>query len=1018
MLGAMTTAAVLGDGSSLPKPVVTWVTPGAGATYPAYSNVPLQITVSDPNPGATISSVTFYQSTPSAAKIIQVLTAPPFICTMSSVPPGTYSVGALVRDSFGAAAAVLAPTFTVTASLWGTGGSGGGSTPPPPTTYTLTVSNGSGGGNYTAGTVVHITANPPPAGQVFQQWIGGPVAGFQSSATTVTMPAANLALTATFFTPAPVPYPVDSHPRLWVTTNHLARLRSWATPGNPVYQQGIVPLLQKAVNDYTHQFFPGGVANPNYPDPGDTQGYQGLLSEEYAFILAFNSLIDPDPVARSRYAGYARNLIMYAMNQAALGHLANAPFRDPMYAIYNHGNGSSECWPLAVDWIYNATDTNGVPVLSGSDKLTIRNVFMLWANDCLNAYTTGGDHPAPIGVVNSTQLLPGGNAYRMAANNYYAGHARLLTLMGLAIDPSDDPAVNPSQPAALIGNSMRSYLTDATGAWLYQQFAMFGDPATVTSAYGLQPGTKVGLASGGLPPEGMLYGHSFAYVLGGLLGLQTAGFHDPTLAGPQIGLIDAAVWGRFAEGFISSLVPAAQVYPNWSWMGPVFEMDSYGDLLRLWITPDYMEPYALLSLLEQENGQTTHREVARWFVTEAVEGGHNNLLNRVSNPWSYGVTESALYFLLLDPALPAAADPRPGYSTVFQDDHQGRIIDRTAWTPMANQFDFRASWNSINHQDADAGQFEFYRKGEWLTKEASNYDSAGNGQASMWHNTLSLKNWCTAGTPQLNWFENPLFQSGSQWTLGLASGDPVTLTSGGTGYTYAHADLTPLYNRPSIWSPTNACLDITHASRSIAWIKPDHVVIYDRASSVHPGLFKQFNLNMVSPPQITPGLVTETTPKGQHLFVQTLLPANATTTYLPTSSTLPTVAWLEPSVGRIVVEDTSHPASVRFLHVLQGADPLTPVTPATLLQSTGGTPMQGTAVAGCAVLFVMDVTQPFGGTVYSVPGGVLNHFITGCVSGAFYSVSAVANGPGLTVTVSPASSGSQADAAGVLALNF
>ncbi len=89
MMGAMTTAAVLGDGSSLPKPVVTWVIPGANATYPAYSNVPLQITVSDPNPGATISSVTFYQSTPSVAKIIQVLTGPPFTCTMPNVPPGS-----------------------------------------------------------------------------------------------------------------------------------------------------------------------------------------------------------------------------------------------------------------------------------------------------------------------------------------------------------------------------------------------------------------------------------------------------------------------------------------------------------------------------------------------------------------------------------------------------------------------------------------------------------------------------------------------------------------------------------------------------------------------------------------------------------------------------------------------------------------------------------------------------------------------------------------------------------------
>ncbi len=64
---------------------------------------------------------------------------------------------------------------------------------------------------------------------------------------------------------------------------------------------------------------------------------------------------------------------------------------------------------------------------------------------------------------------------------------------------------------------------------------MMGDPSTVASAYGIPgSGTGFGLSSGGLPPEGMLYGHSFAYILGQLLALQTAGFNNPSLAGPQI----------------------------------------------------------------------------------------------------------------------------------------------------------------------------------------------------------------------------------------------------------------------------------------------------------------------------------------------------------------------------------------------------------------------------------------------------------------------------------------------------
>ena len=74
---------------------------------------------------------------------------------------------------------------------------------------------------------------------------------------------------------------------------------------------------------------------------------------------------------------------------------AGVPFRDPLFATYNRANGSGEQWPLIVDWIYNTTDAQGHPILTAGDKATIRNVFMMWANDCLNASTTGGDHPSP-----------------------------------------------------------------------------------------------------------------------------------------------------------------------------------------------------------------------------------------------------------------------------------------------------------------------------------------------------------------------------------------------------------------------------------------------------------------------------------------------------------------------------------------------------------------------------------------------------------------------------------------------
>jgi hypothetical protein len=837
---------------------------------------------------------------------------------------------------------------------------------------------------------------------------------------------------------AVIPQPVTTHPRLWITQVDLPKLRGWATSTNPVYQQGLLPVLAQAITDY-NTCFPDGVhpASP-YPDPGDAQGYiaitsNGGLSEQDAEIFAFHSLVDPVPANRIKYAQYARNLIMVAMNEAAKGVLSGAPFRDPLFPTYNRANLTGQAWPLAVDWIYSAVDANNQPILSAQDKATIRNVFLIWADECLNAYTNGGDHPSPVGAVNSLSLLPGGDAYREAANNYYISHGRLLTLMSLAMDPVDDPAVDPSTPLSTQGNSLRSYIANATGAWLYQEYAMFGDPATVRSAYGLSPTASVGLASGGMPPEGMLYGHSIGFILGQLLALKTAGFADTTISGPQAALANnAPVWGRFIQAFTSSLVPVSQlptpagsfndpihqVSSTESYLGNVYEMASYGDILRMYITPDFVQPFALAALLDQQNGDTSRLSAERWFVVNALQGGPSQLLTRVSDPWSWGVEDSMLTFLLLDPAAAPGysyPDPRPTYPTAYYDAQQNRLVEHYPdWSASGTMFDYRCSWNSINHQQDDANQFELFRKGEWLTKGLANYDNNSIGQSSAYHNTLTLQNWCPNGTPgNLQFWDAPLWTLGSQWPLGVNAGDPTAATSVTSAYTYAYGDATNLYNYPSSqYDPSDSATDITHASRSILWLKPDYIVVYDRATSLHAGLFKRFNLTVVGTPSITGNLVTTTTPGGQHLYVNSLLPAAGTktiTTNTVASSNMTSIADLEPSTDRIVVEDTALPTDVRFLHVLQGANAGAAAAPTSLIQSTGGTAFDGAVAAGSVVMFRRDMTTAFTTVTFSLPAANIPFYLTGLTANAGYTVTQA----GTAVTVTPGGP-SVSDQAGVL----
>jgi len=883
--------------------------------------------------------------------------------------------------------------------------------------YLLTVVNGSGGGSYAAGSTIAITAETPGSAQAFGGWTGYSVADSTALATTLVMPAAPITVTATYLStrplPSSLPRPVTSHPHVWLTTNDIPRLRSWAVSANPIYQQGFLPLLQQCLSDYQTQFFPGGVANPNYPDYGDVQGYTGLLGEEYALILSFASLIHPDPATRAQCAGYARNLIMYSLNQAALGHLAGAPFRDPAFAVYNRGSGSVPDFPLVVDWIYNATDTNGVPVLSAADKATIQQVFLMWSDDCVHASTTGGDHPEPIGTLNNPALLPGGNAYRMAANNYYAAHARLMTLMTLAVDPADDPLVDPSQPVGLLGNSLRSYFDDVVGAWMYQQYAMFGEGSEVVADYALAPGASVGLCAGGLPPEGMLYGESSGTLLEELLAMKTSGYGDLSVLGPQGRLLSAPVWGRFCSGMVSSIVPNSAVYPSMEYAGPVYEIDSYGDVLRLWVTPGELMPFAILTLLEQQQGVTTHRDTTRWWATEVLEGGPGDLINRVAYPWAYGVLDAVLYYLTLDPTLPPVADPRPALPLAFYDPGAGRIVDRTVWSTNCSQFDFLASWISINHQQGSAGQFELYRKGEWLTKEVSNYDNNENGQSTMWHNSLALQNACPDGIPSVG-FELPLFTNGSEWVLNEAAGDPVVAASHARDYTFAVADLAPLFNRPDQWDAGESLVEITQATRFVLWVKPDHIVVYDRATSTDSGLFKRFNLNWVNPPTISGNLSSEVTPGGQQLFCRTLLPANATITYVPLGNSLTTVAGLEPSVGRIVVEDPTRPADTRFLHVIQGADGGLPADPAVHVATASGDAFEGAAVRGTLALFPVNaLPNGLSGFTVALPAGVTNVCVAGLTPLAGHTITVTQAGGSAQVTVAPGGS-LVADTAGLL----
>ena len=804
---------------------------------------------------------------------------------------------------------------------------------------------------------------------------------------------------------------VAGHPRIWITAADLPRLRAWASPQNPVWQAGIVPAMQQALSIYDKEFFPGGQPNPRWPDTG-IANWTARSTEAFAEFFAFLSLVDPDPVARAAHGARARNLLMYVVHEADRKVDSDpqkpAPFHEPSFATYNRASAWGDAFGVTVDWIY--------PLLTTDDKAAIRRVFLRWADDNLHAATSGDEHPQPIGVVNDPRLLAARKRLRWSVNNYFTAHMRQLVLYALCLDDVDDPPVDASAPAGRIGNTLRSYLDDAVGAWLYQQYAVYEDPAISAPALGAAP-DGLGVASGGLSPEGFLYGSSLGMLHQALFALYTAGYRDPRALGPQIRLVDSGFWDRFEDGMLQSLVAEPALVPGQAYLGPVYGFAAYGDVQRLWLTPEHATAFLSLALHAAATGNAARLDKARWIAVNAIEGTAPGLVHRVANIWGNGEASLAiLYFLALDPAAQPARDPRPALPTTFYDRAIGRVIARTAWGPDATAFDYKCTWETIGHQFGDCNEFELWRKGEWLVRERTGYANDPAVITSEYHNTLAIQNRVTSGADKphtLQWFEAGSWERGGQFVLGQNAGDPKVSVSLGPGWVYAQGDATTLYNRPS-GDTADSAVDVTHASRSLVWLKPDVVVVYDRATTRSDRLFKRFFLVSGGDAEISGRLATFTTPKGQHLYLHSILPAAAALTASKIDS-FNEVAAGEPSRSKLRIEDPASPRDVRFLNVLEAADAAAPPGSAVHVHSTTGTPFEGATAGVYAAMFPVDLAASFTGVTYSVPTSVTGQVVGGLRPGQTYDVTITRTPSSIDVAIVPGSS-FLADEGGVITL--
>lgn len=762
--------------------------------------------------------------------------------------------------------------------------------------------------------------------------------------------------------------PVATHPRLWLTAADLPRLRAWATDSNPVYRDGLLRLATRAKASMDAGDVPGRDAD----NGGNT--YVDEPAEMYAELFAFMSLVSPVEADRADYARRARTLLMYVVERALPGAAEGEPYRDPEFSVNDRSRWHGEAFALTADWIY--------PSLSPSDRAALRTVFLRWIEENKNAAITAHDHPEPIGVVNDPRLVDDPAKLRWALNNYFTAHMRNIGLMSMALDPADDP-----------DGSLRGALGNATGAWLY----VF-DRAART------------VGQGGLGPEGFEYfPQTFGYAAQLLLALKTAGQDGAPANGPQSTVAGNPFWDEVVNGMLHSLSPA----PATSAEGRSVHLPAWFGDGQHYLAPDMIALFGALGVLDAALGNTARRDASRFLQRDLAPGGAPELARRAYETEGY-YQNAVLYFLLFDPTAPAPADPRPRLPLVHFAPGLGRLLARTAWDTSASWFTYKLSFNSVDHQYGDGNQFELYRKGEWLTKERTGYDLEYGGAQN--HNVVAIQNDRPSHDDPcafrgINWVQ------GAQWAY-VSTGDP-TLRALGTGsdFAYALGDATNLYN-----SASEGSTDVVEATRSIVWLQPDHVVVYDRAATKTAGRFKRFWLNVTGPAEVSGNRTTAVTPGGQRLFVTTLLPQDAQIAVEPAVAATGCgfengfQATDDPIRSRLKVEAPGGPARTRFLNVLQGADAGASADPVALLASSSGTPYAGALVAGNAVLFPVDLDVPFTSVTYSVPApaGSVIHRVTGLAPTGRYTVSARNVGGGHEVTITASGSGQAPDAAGVL----
>ena len=190
-------------------------------------------------------------------------------------------------------------------------------------------------------------------------------------------------------------------------------------------------------------------------------------------------------------------------------------------------------------------------------------------------------------------------------------------------------------------------------------------------------------------------------------------------------------------------------------------------------------------------------------------------------------------------------------STTYWGSGTGQLMMRSDWTTSAAFANFICGPYTESHAHRDQGSFVLYR-GAWLADDANMRSASGIEQAEELHNLVRIE------------------QAGATVTqVGYRQPCNMVALEDNADYTYAVADVTPVYNGKAA---------VTKVEREFLFIRPSTFVVFDRVETA-AGVRRVWTMNMAAAPSIAGDTFTYTS-GANSLNVRRLAPTGLTTQWV------------------------------------------------------------------------------------------------------------------------------------------